>query len=394
MNLASLKNNWPHFLDTCSELVEERVSREVAYSERSRTVFETEVIRMKWLGGDLFDRDDNPKVLEPSPRSCKTCNPAHEYLHHANTLHVCFDYGRYWLLGKYLDEIASVKDYEPWLRGLGLKPEDSTTKIDDGIRLVTIEMEISGKGARRRRRKREALTRASAATLRGFGDKSLEKVLAGASFELTPKARELWSLFTEKLSRIRERIEQKTAAEALAFAYKESGLANKYEHGTEEDNERAENIRELVSLATKYDELPPGIGIEKLLEEAALMTDQDNLTRAKDGVRLMTVHAAKGLEFDVVFIVGLEQDLFPHSRLGDEGDHDPEEERRLFYVALTRARKKLHLSCASSRTIFGSSRHNLPSEFLGDIPTKLIEEEGPSVVNQNGGGYLGNPIDF
>ena len=98
---------------------------------------------MKWLGGDLFDRDDNPRIMEPIPRSCKTCNPAHDHLHGANFLHVCFECGRYWLLGKYLDELKSAEECEAWVRGLGLVPGDSTTKVDDGIRVMVIKMEIT-----------------------------------------------------------------------------------------------------------------------------------------------------------------------------------------------------------------------------------------------------------
>ena len=91
----------------------------------------------------------------------------------------------------------------------------------------------------------------------------------------------------------------------------------------------------------------------------------------------MTIHAAKGLEFKYVFIVGLEDGLLPHrASEGQKGDRDDEEERRLFYVALTRAKEKLFLSFANFRTIFGSRNINAPSEFLGDIPAGLLEREG------------------
>ena len=129
-----------------------------------------------------------------------------------------------------------------------------------------------------------------------------------------------------------------------------------------------------MTLAIKYDSLPPREGVLRLLDDVALLSDQDSLEGAKTGVRLMTIHASKGLEFDVVFIAGLEEGLFPQSRddmsLGEE-----EEERRLFYVALTRARKKVFLSQASMRTIFGSRTYNLPSQFLADISEDLIEPE-------------------
>jgi DNA helicase-2/ATP-dependent DNA helicase PcrA len=118
-------------------------------------------------------------------------------------------------------------------------------------------------------------------------------------------------------------------------------------------------------------------GLEKFLEHSALSTDQDDL--GSGGVKLMTVHASKGLEFSHVFIGGLEQDLFPHHKLTEENLslEDKEEERRLFYVALTRAKEKLHLSYAQTRTIYGSRQVNAPSEFLSDIDDSLMYLENP-----------------
>ena len=138
--------------------------------------------------------------------------------------------------------------------------------------------------------------------------------------------------------------------------------------------ERLENMKELVTLAIKYDTQDDGI--EKLLEDASLSSDQDSLMHKqekKGGVRLMTVHASKGLEFKYVFVTGLEQDLFPHARTGQGTKEDKEEERRLFYVAITRAEKKLYLTYASLRTIFGMKQVNSPSEFIYDIPAHLTE---------------------
>ena len=111
--------------------------------------------------------------------------------------------------------------------------------------------------------------------------------------------------------------------------------------------------------------------------DAALASDQDSMMKSSSAVKLMTVHAAKGLEFPYVFVTGLEQDLFPHKRMGPGtvSKEDGEEERRLFYVAITRAKKKLYLSCASVRTIFGQRQVNAPSEFLSDIDNAYIERE-------------------
>ncbi|HEV8666275.1 MAG TPA: ATP-dependent helicase, partial [Candidatus Paceibacterota bacterium] len=122
--------------------------------------------------------------------------------------------------------------------------------------------------------------------------------------------------------------------------------------------------------------LPMGEGLEAFMESAALASDQDELKETTDAVRLMTVHAAKGLEFLHVFIVGLEDGLFPYER-EDDTENSKEEERRLMYVALTRAQKKVFLSYASYRTIFGSKNATLPSQFLSDIPQELLEWEAP-----------------
>ena len=115
--------------------------------------------------------------------------------------------------------------------------------------------------------------------------------------------------------------------------------------------------------------------MDKLLEDAALSSDQDTLMHKGKGVRLMTVHASKGLEFKYVFVTGLEQNLFPHKRNDGRAKEDNEEERRLFYVAITRAREKLFLSYASLRTIFGMKQVNSPSEFIYDIPAHLTNFE-------------------
>jgi DNA helicase-2/ATP-dependent DNA helicase PcrA len=196
--------------------------------------------------------------------------------------------------------------------------------------------------------------------------------------------------FYKILEEIKEKIETMKASEVIKFVVKHSGIENELINGNEEDKERLENIKELATLALKYDNLEQGKGIEKLLEDASLASDQDSLmitgkkerkeinahAKAGQAVKLMTVHASKGLEFNHVFIVGLESGLFPHERQNSDEGTDQEEERRLFYVAITRARQKLYLSFANFRTIFGSRQINMPSEFLGDIPNDLLEKEG------------------
>ncbi|MDP3710195.1 MAG: UvrD-helicase domain-containing protein [bacterium] len=140
-------------------------------------------------------------------------------------------------------------------------------------------------------------------------------------------------------------------------------------------DERWENVQELVNLARKYDELEPPKGLEKLLEDVSLMSDTESMTDKRpnpNSVTLMTLHAAKGLEFPVVFMVGMEDGVLPHSR-SIFNPMEIEEERRLCYVGLTRAKEKVFLSFALRRTQFGSIQANPPSRFLSEIPEDLIE---------------------
>jgi DNA helicase-2/ATP-dependent DNA helicase PcrA len=216
------------------------------------------------------------------------------------------------------------------------------------------------------------LARAIGTPSRGIGKVTLVKIVNGKEAELPAAARKKIQDFRALLSRIQNKIDTVQASEAIRFALHESGMWNLYAHGSSEDTERLENLKELVTVATKYDHLPAPEGIEKLIEEAALQSDQDELKEKKVGVKLMTIHAAKGLEFERVFITGLEEGLFPHER--DEADGvDQEEERRLFYVALTRAEKKVYLTHAATRRIFGTRSINTPSEFVTELDPALVE---------------------
>ncbi|MEK7552985.1 MAG: UvrD-helicase domain-containing protein [Patescibacteria group bacterium] len=211
---------------------------------------------------------------------------------------------------------------------------------------------------------------------RGLGKVAVTKFLAGQTNSLPARQRQKLATLQQLLERIARRAKQGPVAQTLSYIITESGLANSLKNGAADDRERLENIQELVSLAVKYDEQSPDDGINNLLNESALVSDQDTLDlKPAPAVSLMTVHAAKGLEFEQVFVTGLEQELFPHlkfaSEENDEIDH--EEERRLFYVALTRAKEKLHLSYAQTRTIFGRTKFNQPSEFLLDLDVDLFE---------------------
>jgi len=251
---------------------------------------------------------------------------------------------------------------------------------------------------------------------RGIGKVTLDKIEAGEEASLPIKTQEKIRLFKEMLVRIKEFMLTHKASESLRFIVEISGMAKAYAEGNDEDQERLENIMELVTLATGYDELLPEEGIERLLTDAALVSDQDSLDlKAKTslresspdgsfkesnepfrGVKLMTVHASKGLEFEYVFVSGMEEDLFPHRRFGEKkkDGEDAEEERRLFYVAVTRARKKIYLAYAQMRTIFGSKQINTPSQFIADISEDFLDREKKSMMGPAIGNGKYFSIDF
>lgn len=213
-------------------------------------------------------------------------------------------------------------------------------------------------------------------TLPGIGKVTKLKILSGQESTLTGKTRDRVISMRKLLLNIHANAATTPPSQLLRRVITESGIEQSLKDDKLEGAERLENLSELISLATRYDTLPLGEGLEKFLESAALASDQDELKEEKSQVRLMTVHAAKGLEFPYVFIVGLEEGLFPYEREDDTKD-SLEEERRLMYVALTRAEKKLYLSYAMMRTIFGNTDIRTHSVFLQEIPEELLRNEIP-----------------
>ena len=230
------------------------------------------------------------------------------------------------------------------------------------------------------------LTRVINTPARGIGKVTMLKVVEGNRGDLNAGAAAKVKVFDDIMMDIAKTATEKPLSDTIKFIMKRSGLEDSLrDEGTEEALERIENLRELVTLASRFNDMDPEDAVEQLLETAALQSDQDEMKEKEEqnAVRLMTVHAAKGLEFPYVFITGLEEGLFPHERL-DDGRTDQEEERRLFYVALTRAEKKVFLTYAHMRTIFGSQRVNIPSSFLNDISKEYVEMHEPG-----GGGNSG-----
>jgi len=235
---------------------------------------------------------------------------------------------------------------------------------------------------------------------RGIGDRALEEVeifsqAQGISFwhallrvseatSVPNKAAQSIAQFTSMLTALAVLVEAKTKPSVIIEAVLEqSGLLTELEASTDpQDEVRVENLKELVSASMEYEERPfeelgedEEISLSGFLEKVSLVADADEIPDGEDHggvVTLMTLHTAKGLEFPTVFLTGMEDGIFPHARTLDD-PKEIEEERRLAYVGLTRAEKRLYISRAEYRLTFGSPKYNPGSRFLDEIPSELIE---------------------
>ena len=168
-------------------------------------------------------------------------------------------------------------------------------------------------------------------------------------------------------------MEDKTVLDILEAILDRTGYLAQLEESTDpQDQARAENIGELLSVAKDFQDTNPTETVEDFLEQVALVNDVDSFEQEESKVTLMTLHAAKGLEFPIVFLGGLEEGLFPHSRTLMNPE-EIEEERRLAYVGITRAEKELYISNATTRTVFGRTSSYLPSRFIDEIPEELVD---------------------
>jgi DNA helicase-2/ATP-dependent DNA helicase PcrA len=227
----------------------------------------------------------------------------------------------------------------------------------------------------------QALTRI--ATLRH--DETSDPLAAQAPFGV--RVRELFGAFADILEPIRQDLADRSVLDTLDSILERSGYARFVQDGTEEGEERWSNVQELRNKAQNYDELSPENALSVFLEDVTLVQDVDQLDEtgsARDAVTLITLHAAKGLEFPYVFLVGIEEGVLPHQRSIDD-PRQLEEERRLFYVGITRAMRGLYLVRAFRRTMYGSSSANTPSRFLLDVPATLA-----TVTHAPGAGRGGN----
>jgi DNA helicase-2/ATP-dependent DNA helicase PcrA len=236
---------------------------------------------------------------------------------------------------------------------------------------------------------------------RGIGEMTLEKVqqhawarsltLYGAMREveaieaLNDRAKRQVRGFVDIIERLRELAASAGVSELLYQALLDTGyLAFWQKEKTREGEMRVENIQELVSAAREFEDRSSDKGLRAYLAMVSLATSMDEKDDSREQVTLMTLHNAKGLEFPVVFLTGLEENLFPHKNSLQE-ERGVEEERRLCYVGITRAREKLHLTCAITRRSFGASTYNPHSRFLSEIPAELLEGWKPTLEGQDDG---------
>ncbi len=187
--------------------------------------------------------------------------------------------------------------------------------------------------------------------------------------------------FLELLKILKEAGEKLNILELIDFVLQATKYKDYILDGTIEGESRWENVQELKSVAEHFADLAPVDGLAAFLEEVSLVADIDTWDQNSDAVTLMTVHNAKGLEFGVVFMAGMEEALFPHSKSLMEPT-EMEEERRLCYVGMTRAKKRLYMIHAKSRLLYGGIQVNLPSRFIGDVPEEMVKDNQQS-TNSN-----------
>ncbi len=179
--------------------------------------------------------------------------------------------------------------------------------------------------------------------------------------------------FVALIEELKAKKEELTISELLKEVLNKSGYTKALElENSVEAESRIQNLEELVTVAVEFEEQEADNTLNDFLEGITLSSDVDNLEETDDMVTLMTLHSAKGLEFPVVFLVGMEEGIFPgYKSIGEP--KELEEERRLFYVGITRAKQYLHLTCAKHRTIFGSTSYNSISRFVSEIPSDLLD---------------------
>ena len=218
-------------------------------------------------------------------------------------------------------------------------------------------------------------------------DMSLYAAVAAPPDTLASRARKSVNDFSSLIVSLLLAKETLPLSEFVQKVIDDSGLIAQYQKEENEENQaRIENIREFMGAVTEFEQKSEDKSLFAFLENVALVTELDNQDSAPSFVTMMTLHSAKGLEYDAVFMSGMEEGIFPSARAMQE-DNRVEEERRLCYVGVTRARKLLHLSYARRRMLFNQMQFNAPSCFLQEIPKRLIREEQSSAAQSASYGY-------
>ena len=199
-----------------------------------------------------------------------------------------------------------------------------------------------------------------------------EAMKQSAQIEELSKIAGKLTAFTDLIETMRGKMEEKSPSQLIEYILEKSGYLSMLRMEDSVENQtRIENIQEFINSAIEYEKEGGEPTLAEFLERTALVSDIDNYDASSDSVVLMTLHSAKGLEFPYVFLCGLEEGLFPSNR-SMEDESEIEEERRLCYVGITRAKKKLLLTYANRRTIYGGSQYTRPSRFLNEIPADYI----------------------
>lgn len=235
---------------------------------------------------------------------------------------------------------------------------------------------------------------------RGIGAKTITKMRSiAASFDLSIAQMLLFAMeddapddlgayvtgntsinqFANLLFDMRKAAEELSIVKLIKWIIDRSGYVVWLDDGTEENAARIENIQELVTVASKYDDLEPQAGLEGFLTETATIEEEQTRAQAEaemqNATTLMTLHSAKGLEFEYVFLVGMEEGIFPHSRSYAD-PFEMSEERRLAYVGITRAKNRIYMTRAETRRLYGTTQSNIASRFIEEIPAELLETSG------------------
>jgi DNA helicase II / ATP-dependent DNA helicase PcrA len=207
-----------------------------------------------------------------------------------------------------------------------------------------------------------------------------------SNIKLPPKQTESTKQFFAMIASFADLDPAESLTGLLRLIYKKTGMEQWLDDGTDMGEARLENVQELFNVATKYNHVPWQEGMEEFLEEVALVTEIDSMQQTKDSVTLMTLHSAKGLEFDVVYFVGLEEGILPHSR-SLLSPSELAEEVRLAYVGITRAKKELFLLYARERSVFGNTQSSTPSRILHALPREHISANSSSFELSDGDVY-------